>query len=223
MHALHNYSFEENILGMRAPQNTKYIKGSLQERVLQLQFCINPARSQHFLLSVGLIIMATKKSGKQTSNVEYQLAWHQHPSYNPAVDRNSLRDRPKTTWLEMPPPCDTSSSPAFITPYLVFITPSSSIIWTCRRSVHTSDHRQESYPYTDYIQVCLRLRGKSCDGCLGCKPIPVGLSPFSHPVPELLQWGCLLQHWPTARWTSLALGSTTSRLNPGPPPPLLSS
>lgn len=50
MHALHNYSFEENVLGMRAPQNTKYIKGSLQERVLQLQFCINLARSQHFLL-----------------------------------------------------------------------------------------------------------------------------------------------------------------------------
>lgn len=51
--------------------------------------------------------------------------------------------------------------------------------------------RQESYSYTDYVQVGLRLRGKCRDGCLGCKPTPAGLSPFSPAASELLQCGCL--------------------------------
>lgn len=44
-------------------------------------------------------------------------------------------------------------------------------------------------------QLCVRLRLKGKSGstsvdCLGCKPIPARLSPFSPPVPELLQCGC---------------------------------
>lgn len=111
---------------------------------------------------------------------------------SPAFRRNTWWSR----WPEMPPPCDTSSSPALITTRTIQLHPvhPSTFLWpTLHRSVHTNIRGQESYPYTDYIQASLRLRGKSCGGCFGCKPIPARLSPFSPPVPELLQHGCSQQ------------------------------
>lgn len=59
--------------------------------------------------------------------------------------------------------------------------------------MHTNDHGQESYPYTDYIRLRLGLRGSLMTAALAVNQLLARLSPFSPPAPELLERGCLQQ------------------------------
>lgn len=64
-------------------------------------------------------------------------------------------------------------------------------------------------------QLCVSLRlkeksGSTSAGRLGCKPIPARLSPFSPPVPELLQCGCSPWCRPSMVWSDPELGSAVS-------------